>query len=135
MPPPPGISRILNVRVPPMSGKDIQPTLPASVSRRWGSINLVSAVGKRVLHEQDASRKVSTALPQVSPRQSSMVKKTLLELPFLRLGTANEVGGDIVRSAARAPGKLPEAPNARTAVERPNLTLQRDSPNILENTF
>ena len=70
------------------------------------------------------------------------MKKTLLELPLLRLGTANEVGGDIGASAARASGKLPEAPNARassisanTAVKRPNLTLQRDSPNILEKHF
>ena len=46
-------------------------------------------------------------------------EEVLLELPMLRLGTdgaaAVEVGGDIVRSAVGAPGKLPKAPNARAS--------------------
>ena len=68
-------------------------------------------------------------------------EELLLELPLLRLGTdgaaAIKVGGDIVRSAAGAPGKLPKAPNARAssnsakaAMKRRNPTLQRVSPNI-----
>ena len=58
---------------------------------------------------------------------------------MLRLGTdgaaAIEVGGDIVKSAARAPDK----PNARassnsanTAIKL-NTTLQSDSPNVKKN--
>ena len=43
-------------------------------------------------------------------------EELLLELPLLRFGTdgaaAIEAGGDFARSAARAPGKLPKAPNA-----------------------
>ena len=63
-------------------------------------------------------------------------EELLLELPLLRLGTvgaaAIEVGGDIVRSAGGAPGKLPKAPT-KTAMKRRNPTLQRDSQNFFFN--
>ena len=73
------------------------------------------------------------------PAQELDDDELLLELPLLRLCTdgaaAIEVGGDIVRSAAGAPGKLPKAPYARAssngankAMKRRNPTLQRDSP-------
>ena len=39
---------ILHVRVPPMSGKDICPALPALTLRQLVPVNLVSAVGKSV---------------------------------------------------------------------------------------
>ena len=74
---------------------------------------------------------------QLSPELND--EELLLELPLSRLrtdgATAIEVGGDIVRSAVGAPGKLPKAPHARapsnnanTAMKRLNSTLQRDSP-------
>ena len=70
-------------------------------------------------------------------------EELLLELPLVRLGTdgaaAIEVGGDLVKSAVSAPGKLPKAPYARAssngankAMKRRNPTLQRDSPNVKE---
>ena len=73
-------------------------------------------------------------------------EELLLELPLLRIGTDGAASievGDIVRSTAGAHGKLPKAPNARassngpnTAIERLNPSLQRDSPNFVqENTF
>ena len=50
-------------------------------------------------------------------------------LPLLRFCTdgaeAIEVGGDIVWSAARAPGKLPKAPNAKASSNNANKAIQR----------
>ena len=40
------LAHLKNQTVPPMSGKDILPTLPASVSGQLVAVNLVSAVGK-----------------------------------------------------------------------------------------
>ena len=65
------------------------------------------------------------------------VEELLLELELLRVFTdgaaATEAGGDSVRQAAGAPGRLPMAPRARassirtnTAIKRVNPTLQRD---------
>ena len=47
-PPPPCIAQIFYARVPPMSGKDLCPALPALTLRQLVPINLVSAVGKTV---------------------------------------------------------------------------------------
>ena len=77
--------------------------------------------------------------PSKQATQQLYDEELLLELPLLRLGTDGaatiEIGGDIVRPAVGAPGKLPKAPNARTsfnsantANKRLNSTLQRASP-------
>ena len=92
---------------------------------------------------QCAARRFLTSEQGASSTQSSLKlddEELLLELPLLRLGkggAAVEVGGDSVKSAAGAPGKLPKAPNARapsnsanTATKRPNPTLQRASPHV-----
>ena len=70
-------------------------------------------------------------------------EELLIELTLLRLGTdgaaAIEVGGDIVRSAVGAPGKLTKALYAKAssngankAMKRRNPTLEGDSPNIFQ---
>ena len=77
--------------------------------------------------------------PSTQPTPELDDEELLLERPLLRLGTdgaaAIEVGGDFVRSAVGAPGKLPKVPNTRvssnnanTSTARRNPTLQRDSP-------
>ena len=59
-------------------------------------------------------------------------EELLLEVPLLRLGTNGaatlEVGGDIVKSAARAPGKLPKQPNARAFSNSANTAKKRPHP-------
>ena len=69
-------------------------------------------------------------MPSGQPTLDLDVEEQLLDLPMLRIGTggaaAIETGGAIVRSAARAPGKLPKAPtsnSADTPIERLNPTL------------
>ena len=55
-------------------------------------------------------------MPSRQATQELDDEELLLELPLLRVdtdgATGNDVGGETVRSAVRAPGMLPEAPNA-----------------------
>ena len=57
-------------------------------------------------------------------------EELLLELPLLRLGTDGaatiEVGGDIVKSAVGAPGKLPKAPHAEASSNGTNKAIKKD---------
>ena len=105
----------------------------------------MSTVGKKVTRARHILASEYSA-PSNQPTREFDDEELLLELPLLRLGidgkTPIEVGGDIVRSAARVPGMFPKARNARassnsadTATQRLNPTLQRDLPNILKNTF
>ena len=54
-------------------------------------------------------------MPSRQATQELDDEELLLELPLLRLdtdgATGNDVGGEIVRSAVRAPGMFPEAPH------------------------
>ena len=114
-----------------MSGKHTLPTPLANV------LNVTRA--RRILASEYGA-------PPSQPLQELEDEELLLKMPLLRLGTdgaaAIEAGGVIVRSAAGAPGKKPNAPNARasaneanTASKRLNPTLQRDLPNKKYSTF
>ena len=97
--------------------KDTCPTLPARTSRQLVAVSLVRAVGKSVRARHILTGENGT--PSRQPTQDLDDEELLFEQPPLRLCTAGaaaiEAGGDIVRSAAGAPGKLPKAPYARAS--------------------
>ena len=104
-----------------MSGTDILPGTASARPETVGPGQFGERFGKSVTRARHVlAREYGT--PSSQPTQDFDDEELLLELLLLRLdtdgATAIEVGGDIVRSAVGAPGKVTQSTKRRSVLQQ-----------------